>query len=557
VRVLLVSTYELGHQPLHVASPAGLLTRAGHEVKCLDLSAEAVACSVPMHTACRLALAACTQIRSLNPLVPVCLYGLYAQLATTAATVSLPDLSVAGEYEPRLLRWVSELEDHPTGNGSTGIGSTGIGSTGIGSTGIGSTGIGPPGEPGGGTRAVVELGRGHFGLPARHLLPPLDRYARLSTSNELRLAGYVEASHGCAHRCRHCPVPVVYAGRTRLVGIDAVLEDIAQLVDMGARHITFGDPDFLNGPHHALRVVSAVHEEFGDLTFDVTAKVEHILAQRDLWPLFAAAGCVFVVSAFESASDVILGHLAKGHDAAQEMDAVAVLRAAGIEPRPSFLPFTPWTGPRDVIELLDLVAACDLVGNVDPVQYSIRLLVPPGSLLLASGSLDGLLGPYDAEHLGWTWRSAEPRLDLLAESLARLAESAGAEGWSAEQAYEATRAETFRVLGTPAKPAPKIEARLRSAIARDERPRLTESWFCCAEPTESQLRTASGGDGAPPSGGGRGRGPVRVAEGAEDAASGGDGAPPSGGGRGRGPVRVAEGSPHRLGLDAPVGAATQ
>jgi len=40
MRVLLVSTYELGHQPLHVASPAALLRRVGHDVRCLDLSVE-------------------------------------------------------------------------------------------------------------------------------------------------------------------------------------------------------------------------------------------------------------------------------------------------------------------------------------------------------------------------------------------------------------------------------------------------------------------------------------------------------------------------------------
>ena len=67
MRLLLVSTYELGHQPIHLASPAGSLRRAGHDVRCLDVSvqpwdaaavewADAVAFSVPMHTAMRLAL---------------------------------------------------------------------------------------------------------------------------------------------------------------------------------------------------------------------------------------------------------------------------------------------------------------------------------------------------------------------------------------------------------------------------------------------------------------------------------------------------------------------
>ena len=485
MRILLVSTYELGHQPLAVASPAGALGRAGHDVKCVDLSvepleapsvrwADAIACSVPMHTACRLALGACARIRSIDPLVPICLYGLYADLAGSATPEPIVDLAVAGEYEPRLLQWVQELEDRAARDDAR-------------------VRPDPEPSPSRATTTVVELGRGRFGLPARHLLPPLDRYAHLAAFGELRRAGYVEASHGCAHRCRHCPVPVVYDGRTRLVNLDALLADVAQLVEMGAQHVTFGDPDFLNGPHHALRAVRALHQEFSDLTFDVTAKVEHVLDQRDVWPSLADAGCLFVVSAFESASDTILAHLAKGHVRADEVEAVAVLRASGIEPRPSLLPFTPWTSAQDLVDLLDLVAACDLVGNVDPVQYAIRLLVPPGSLLLQSGSLDTFLGPYDAERLSFAWRPADDRLDVLAGHLAHLAERAGAEGWPAESAYEAVRAETAAVLGPCASgPPPPSAARLRSRFAPDERPRLTEAWFCCAEPTESQFRTAAG-----------------------------------------------------------------
>ena len=481
VRVLLVSTYELGHQPLHVASPAGALARAGHDVRCADLAvealdpdtlswAEAVACSVPMHTAMRLARTVCTEVRSRRPDIALCLYGLYAGLDGVHGAAPVADVTIAGEYEPALVAWADDLAGR---TGRTAM-TTGVG---------GSVGTG-------GSRTVVELGRGHFGLPARHLLPKLEHYARLAVGAEHRLAGYVEASHGCAHRCRHCPVPVVYDGRTRLVSVDAVVADVAQLVAMGARHITFGDPDFLNGPHHALRVVDAVHGAFPDVTFDVTAKVEHILRDRTVWTRLAAAGCLFAVSAFESASDDILVHLDKGHTAAEEVEAVAVLRAAGIEPRPSLLPFTPWTTAGDVVDILDLVARCDLVGNVDPVQLAIRLLVPPGSLLVTSGTLAGRVGDYDAEHLGWSWTSPDPRLDVLQERLAVLAERAGTDGWPAREAYDAVRATAAAVLGDAGPgPAPAPEDRLRSSVAPDERPRLTESWFCCAEPSGAQFES--------------------------------------------------------------------
>src|SRR5215212_347468 len=109
MRVLLVSTYELGHQPLHVASPAGELRRRGHDVRCVDLAVEpwdpavvddvdAVAVSVPMHTATRLAL---DVVASVTGRARTCAYGLYAPAAAHAV-----DRAIAGEYEPALVEWL-------------------------------------------------------------------------------------------------------------------------------------------------------------------------------------------------------------------------------------------------------------------------------------------------------------------------------------------------------------------------------------------------------------------------------------------------------------------
>src|SRR6266581_4772396 len=92
MRVLLISTYELGHQPLHVASPAAALRGAGHDVRCLDLSvepwdresvewADAVAFSVPMHTAMRRAMRAAQAAREARLELPVCFDGLYAPVS--------------------------------------------------------------------------------------------------------------------------------------------------------------------------------------------------------------------------------------------------------------------------------------------------------------------------------------------------------------------------------------------------------------------------------------------------------------------------------------------
>jgi radical SAM superfamily enzyme YgiQ (UPF0313 family) len=444
MRVLLVSTYELGHQPLHVASPAAALRAAGHEVRCLDLSVEkwdadalewpeAVGFSVPMHTAMRLAMRAAQALKRDRPELPVCFYGLYAPVSRDLTVGRLVDRVIAGEYEPALVAWVS-------------------------------------GEAGG---TEIDLGRGQFAVPARDLLPPLERYAHLALGGEERLVGYVEASHGCVHMCRHCPVPTVYGGRIRVVGADTVLEDIARLVDMGARHITFGDPDFLNGRKHSLAVVEAMHERFPELTFDCTVKVEHVLEFPAVWPQFARSGCLFVVTALESVNDEILERLDKGHTARQAADAIALLREHGIEPRPSFMPFTPWTTADDVAELLDFVAAYDLVGNVDPVQYTIRLLLPEGSLLLDHTDMRPHLGAYDAERLSWTWTAADPRMDELQARLAALVEGATTVGEPAARTFERIRAEVLAAAGREPEAAGQIETG-----SVEGRPRLTEPWFC-------------------------------------------------------------------------------
>lgn len=429
--MLLVSTYELGHQPLHVASPAAALLAAGHDVRCVDLSveqwdpalvewAERVAFSVPMHTAMRLAMRAAQAVKSARPDVPVCFYGLYAPVSRDLTVGRLADRVLAGEYEPGLVAWAG-------------------------------------GADGG---AELDLSRGAFAVPARHLLPPLERYAHLaigSGSGDHRLVGYVEASHGCVHMCRHCPIPSVYDGRIRIVSADTVLADIEQLVAMGARHITFGDPDFLNGRKHSLAIVRAMHERFPELTFDCTVKVEHVLEFPQVWPELARCGCIFTVNAFECVNDEILARLDKGHTTRDASDAVALLREHGIEPRPSFMPFTPWTTTDDVRELLDFVAAHDLAGNVDPVQYTIRLLLPEGSLLLDHPDMRPHLGAYDAERLSWTWTAADPEVDELQ---ARLAALAGAGDLTFERACG------------------EVGAGQIDSGSVEGRPRLTEPWFC-------------------------------------------------------------------------------
>src|SRR5882724_2154303 len=407
--ILLVSCYELGHQPAGIAMPMGLLCRAGYKAETMDVSVEGfdadkvkradfVGISVPMHTALRLGLRVAEEIRRLNSGCHVCFYGLYATLNAEYLLGSVADSVIGGEFEEALVQLIRAVQSQ------TPIEINGVSTRSLAS------------------RPV--LARLNFTTPNRDTLVPLEHYAKLEHNGEQRLAGYVEASRGCLHLCSHCPIPPVYNGRFFVVPEEVVLEDIRGLVAEGARHITFGDPDFLNGPGHSLRITRTMHAEFPELTFDFTAKVEHILAHRELIPEFAQTGCIFVVSAVESLSNRVLERVDKGHTREDVIEALGILRAAGIVMRPTFVSFTPWATIDDYIDVLEFVESHDLIDHVDPVQYSIRLLVPPGSLLLSQPDTHQWLGRLVQESFSHEWAHPDPQMDELHRRVIALVEQA-------------------------------------------------------------------------------------------------------------------------------------
>ena len=313
----------------------------------------------------------------------------------------------------------------------------------------------------------------------------LDQYAKLEQNGTERLVGYTEASRGCLHHCLHCPIVPVYDGRFFLVPEAVVLEDIRRQVHAGATHITFGDPDFLNGTGHSMSIVRAMHEEFPYVTFDFTAKIEHLLKRRTLMPGLRAQGCLFVISAVESFSDHILELLHKGHTGTDIMTAHGILREAGIALRPSLVAFTPWTSLDDYLLMLDMVETHDLIDATDPVQLSIRLLVPPGSALLAKSDVQRFLGPLDQAGFQYPWTHPDARMDRLHQAVSAIVEASAKEEDDTMVTFDRIRAIADEIAGRLAKSSTRTSAHRSD---RPKPPRLTESWFCCAEPTTQQFR---------------------------------------------------------------------
>jgi hypothetical protein len=313
-----------------------------------------------------------------------------------------------------------------------------------------------------------------FPAPSRAALPSLKQYARLERGGRHELVGYVEASRGCKHLCRHCPIPPVYGGRFFAVPREVVLADARQQIEAGATHVTFGDPDFLNGPRHAVAVAQDLHAAFPHVSFDFTAKVEHLLKQRALLPEFRSLGCAFVVSAVESLSDTVLAHLDKGHTRADILTLVRLMREAGIALRPTWVAFTPWTTLDDYRVMLDFVDAEDLVDAVDPVQYSLRLLVPPGSLLAGQPAMRPHLGPLVEDAFSHAWSHPDARMDALQGEVARVVQEAAEARADEASTFDRVRALAAAQAGVPPR---RLEAG-RSRPDRARPPRLTEPWFC-------------------------------------------------------------------------------
>jgi radical SAM superfamily enzyme YgiQ (UPF0313 family) len=463
LKILLISTYELGRQPFGLASPAAWLRREGYQVTCVDCAidplpvdavweAEIIAFYIPMHTATRLATQLLERVKSINPAAHLCFYGLYAPVNENFLWQSGAHTILGGEFEEGLVNLCKRLCQGKLMSYS----------------GAKNGSLSEQVEP------RVSFNRQKFITPDRHDLPPLTRYARLCCEHApSKVVGYVEATRGCKHHCRHCPIVPVYNGRFRIVQQDVVLEDIRQQVEAGAEHITFGDPDFFNGPGHVLPIIKTLYEDFPHVTYDVTIKIEHLLKYAKYLPTLRKTGCAIVTSAVESIDEQILSFFDKRHTREDFVRVVKFFDEIGLVLNPTFVPFTPWTTLQGYRELLAMLSKLDLVENVSPVQLAIRLLIPEGSKLLELPETQAVIGPSNEELLSYEWRNSDPRVDELHEQVMEIVSNGNTR--------KATRQEIFRnvwervnelLRKSDPLPKPKIR-RSRASI-----PYLNEPWYC-------------------------------------------------------------------------------
>ncbi len=332
------------------------------------------------------------------------------------------------------------------------------------------------------TEPIVSLERLAFEVPDRSDMPPIESYAHLvMPGGGFRLVGSTEASRGCKHLCRHCPIVPVYKGVFRIVSREVVMEDIRQQVAAGAQHISFGDPDFFNGIRHAMDLVEEFHAEFPRVTYDVTIKIEHLKKYEAHLPkLRTPAACSSLapsnisMTRFSSALD-------KGHNREDFLHVVHSFRALGMILHPTFVPFTQWTTLESYLDLLRVLQAESLIENVAPIQLGIRLLIPEGSRLLELDEVRGNVGSFDPQSLFYPWKHADPRVDALSETVQAIAAEGDRRKESRSTVFERIWKATHAAAGLDA---PNIQTSHTSPVAI---PFLSEPWYCCAEPTREQF----------------------------------------------------------------------
>jgi radical SAM superfamily enzyme YgiQ (UPF0313 family) len=443
----------LGRQPFGLASAAAALRADGHEVACADLAkerlnpdlvsgADLVAFFLPMHTATRLAVPVIDRVRAANPNARLAAYGLYAPLNDVLLRERGVTTIIGGEFEDDLVRAARGAEVADV------------------------------------TRGAVP--RVTFRVPDRLTLLPLTRYATLQVGDARHVAGHTEASRGCKHRCRHCPIVPVYDGRFRVVPLDVVFADIHAQVAAGAEHITFGDPDFFNGIGHARALVERLATELPGISYDVTIKIEHLLKHADLLPVLRDSGCAFVTSAVESVDDRVLEALEKGHTRADFELVARQCHEVGLVLAPTFVAFTPWTTLDGYCDLLQTLDRLDLVGQTAPIQLAIRLLVTEGSRLLELEAIRTVIGPFSPQSLTYPWVHSDPRVDALQHQIETLV------GANLSADRHALFDQIWGVAHAAAglTPLPRVD---RDRVPCAPVPHLSEPWYCCAEPTTHQL----------------------------------------------------------------------
>ncbi|OPX43928.1 ribosomal protein S12 methylthiotransferase RimO [Ruminiclostridium hungatei] len=408
-KILLVSTFEGGFQPLTVATALTALERAKFDVSVIDtyidgmietlfLEPDLIAISVPLFDALRLGVDVAKKVRKINSKAHITFFGQYATLNATRLVDKYGDTCIVGEWE----RTLTELAYHLSGSKKSDL--KGI---------VNSTSISN------GNSIEPLMCNDHFDVPSRHLLPPLSKYPQAQINKLLgkeQVVGGTEIARGCHHKCQYCSVYGAYNGKVLVIPEAVVIEDVRNMVVSGMTHLTFMDADFFNTKYHGINIIRKLHSEFPQLTYDFTARVDHILENKETVMEMAQLGVKFIVSSLEFHSQEVLDAVSKELTVEAIQEVVEFLHKVGIKLSPTFIMFNPWTSLEDLVEFSKFVEDNNLDDIIDPIQYETRLHLYKGSPLLSTPSIKAL--ELVENEFNYEWKHPDFRVDEVFSQLA-------------------------------------------------------------------------------------------------------------------------------------------
>ena len=314
-------------------------------------------------------------------------------------------------------------------------------------------------------------------IPNRQIFPDISNYAHLVDGSNNLIAGSVETTYGCKHSCTHCPVPISFNGSFKTYSLEKIVSDVENQVKQGAKHISFNDPDFFNGPIHALKILESLNEKFPSITYDSTIKVEHIIKYKKYFKELSSLNMVFVISAFETTNDLVLSILEKNHTSHDLNNSIEISQDFGIDIRPTWMPFSPWTELKDLSNIVKLIEKYELRETVDPIQLTIKLLIPKHSLIIKKPEINKYLGNYEKNSLSFKWKYENNDVEKLQSSLFDFILN------------NSELDDHKQYLGMVNIIEKCTDTKLLTNSSYDFKnvPKLSETWFCCAEPSKIQL----------------------------------------------------------------------
>ena len=314
-------------------------------------------------------------------------------------------------------------------------------------------------------------------VPDRKILPDISKYAHLVKGNRKLIAGSVETTYGCKHSCTHCPVPIVFNRSFKTYSEEKIINDVSNQIESGAKHISFNDPDFFNGPKYSLKILDILVNKFPSITYDSTIKVEHILKYEKYFIELSKMNMLFVISAFETTNDFILNILQKNHSSYDIEKATEISLLNNMDIRPTWMPFTPWTEIKDLHNIISFIEKYQLRETVDPIQLTIKLLIPKNSLILTTPEIQKYIGVYDQESFSHLWSYKNPQVGELQETLFDYI----------LQSYDTDEKTQYKDMATLIEEFSNVKLLSTNGYDYKQTPKLSESWFCCSEPNQIQI----------------------------------------------------------------------